>query len=361
MARIALDAFGSDKGPRPEVEGALWAARDGFDVTLVGDRARLEPLVREVARAEPDLAGIELRIHHAPDVITMDDSPALAVRGKPEASMPVAFGLVRDGEADAVVSAGNSGAMLACGLLRLGRIKGVDRPAIAGALPTMTGRSTMLDLGANVECRPLHLLQFAVLGATFAAHARHDLPRPRVALLSNGEEPGKGTELTRAAHELLTAAGGGSDFEFCGYVEGHELFRGEVDVIVTDGFSGNVALKTAEGTAAFVGHLLKHAIAAGQLRRLGGLLLRPAFDELRALVDPASYGGAPLLGVRGLAVVCHGRSDARAITNAIRTTAGLVDAGLGAALTAAITRHRPLFERAKAAATAGPTVGHAVG
>src|SRR5690606_7452907 len=254
---IALDAFGGDHCPGPEVEGALLAARAGTRVILVGDRGKLELELRR----HPGWDALPLSIHHASEVITMEDSPAKAVRSRPDASMPVCFDLVRQGKAHAVMSAGNSGAMLACGLFKYRRIKGVDRPALVTSLPTQATAPgadawvDLLDVGANVECRPINLVQFAVMGAVYAAF-KHGKAEPKVGLLSNGTEDGKGTELTRAVHRLLSSAEL-RGLRYVGYVEGHDLLTGEVDVVVTDGFTGNVALKIAEATGRLIGHWLR--------------------------------------------------------------------------------------------------------
>ncbi len=338
---IALDAFGGDHCPGPEVDGAVQAARAGGRVVLVGDRAKLE---LELSR-HPGWDALPLSIHHAPDVITMEDSPAKAVRGRPEASMPVCFDLVARGEADAAMSAGNSGAMLACGLFKYRRIKGIDRPALVTSLPTRKGWVDLLDVGANVDCRPINLVQFAVMGAVYAAF-KHGKPRPRVGLLSNGTEDGKGTELTRAVHRLL----GGAKLEgleYVGYVEGSGLMGGDVDVVVTDGFTGNVALKIAEATGRLIGQWLRGSVQGGARRSLGALLLKPAFDELRVKLDPDTYGSAPLLGVDGAAFLCHGGASAFAIGTAIELATRSVTEALTPQITTALARHEALMTAAK--------------
>ncbi|MCA9653554.1 MAG: phosphate acyltransferase PlsX [Myxococcales bacterium] len=339
--RIALDAFGGDHCPGPEVEGAVMAAREGARVVLVGDRSKLE---LELARHD-GAASLPISIHHASEVITMEDSPAKAVRSRPDASMPVCFDLVTQGEADAAMSAGNSGAMLACGLFKYRRIKGVDRPAIVTSLPTRSGWMALLDVGANVDCKPINLVQFAVMGAVYAGF-KHGKARPRVGLLANGTEDGKGTDLTRSAHRLLMR-GPTEGFEYVGYVEGNGLFSGELDVVVTDGFTGNVALKVAEGTGRLIAQWLRGSVTGGARRNLGALLLRPAFDELRTKLDPDSYGSAPLLGVRGLAFLCHGGASAFAIGTAIELAARSVNEALTPQITEALQRHAALMSAAK--------------
>lgn len=340
---IALDAFGGDCCPGPEVEGAVTAARAGNRVVLVGDRGKLE---HELARF-PGWESLPLAIHHASEVITMEDSPAKAVRSRPDASMPVAFDLVKQGKADAVMSAGNSGAMLACGLFKFRRIKGVDRPALVTSLPTRAtdGWVALLDVGANVDCKPLNLVQFAIMGAVYAGW-KHGKARPRVGLLSNGTEEGKGTDLTRAVHRLL------SDhplhgLEYAGYVEGNHLFAGEVDVVVTDGFSGNVALKVAEATGRLIAHWLRGSLRGGARRSLGALLLKPAFDELKVKLDPDTYGSAPLLGVDGPAFICHGGASAFALGNAIGLATRSVTEALTPQIVDALARHAELMVAAK--------------
>ncbi|MCA9710674.1 MAG: phosphate acyltransferase PlsX [Myxococcales bacterium] len=339
--RIALDAFGGDHCPGPEVEGALRAARAGARVVLVGDRDALQ---RALAR-HGDWESLPLSIHHAPDVITMDDSPAKAVRSRPEASMPVCFDLVARGEADAVMSAGNSGAMLACGLFKYRRLPGVDRPALVTSLPTSRGWVELLDIGANVECRPLHLVQFAVMGAVYARF-KHGKAQPRVGVLANGTEPSKGTELTRAVHRLLSQATL-DGLRFGGYVEGHGVLSGDVDVVVTDGFTGNVALKIAEATGRLVGQWLRGSIRGGLRRTAGALLLQPAFEELQRRLDPDTYGSAPLLGVDGPAFICHGGASGAAIGHAIGLAARSVTEALTPSLTEALARHAPLMAAAR--------------
>lgn len=327
--RLALDAMGGDLAPEAPVAGALSFARANPDVeiVLVGDEPRLASLL---GRVRPE----NLFVRHAPDAVGMEESPT-AIRRRPESSLAICFSLVKSGEADAVVSAGHSGALMAAALLLLGRLGGVERPAIAALLPALQGnRCLLLDAGANVDCKPTWLAQFGVLGEAYMRKVQR-VARPRVAVLSNGSEPSKGTELTRAASALLARSG----LDFRGYVEGQDLFTGSVDVVVTDGFSGNLVLKTAEGTALGVAGLLRHAIQRnGVAEKLGGLLLKPALAGLRRVVDSAEVGGAPLLGVDGVAVVAHGGSSARAIENALRRAQATVEAGLQADLLDALRR-----------------------
>jgi phosphate acyltransferase len=338
LRTVAVDAMGGDHAPTPEVAGAVAAVRERIArVVLVGDEARLrEELGRLDATA---LDGLTIR--HASEVIRMEDHPAVAAKGKKDSSMRVAFDLVKGGGADAVVSAGNSGAVLACGLFVMRRLRGVERPGIVTTFPTQAGVCALIDMGANVECRPETLAQFAVLGAVYA-RLLHGKSRPKVGLLSNGEESIKGTELTRGTHKLLSA-NVEKDFEFLGYVEGRDIFGGDVDVVVTDGFTGNVVLKTSEGAAAAITAILRREIMATTLGKLGALLLRPTFARLKRVLDVDEHGGAPLVGVDGVAVLTHGAASARAIQNGIRVAASFVESGLPEAVSQAIAKHAPLW------------------
>ena len=312
MARIAVDAMGGDHAPGVVVEGAVQACRElGADVVLVGDETRIRGELVRLGAA--DQKGISIR--HASQVVEMDEHPGQAIRKKRDASIRVIFDLVKSGEADAAMSAGNSGAMLAAALFVLGRLPGVERPAITAFLPTLEGRVALLDAGANVDVRPLHLVQFALLGEVYVRRVM-GVARPRIGVLSNGEELTKGTALTRGAVEALAQIEG---IDFRGYAEGKDLFSGEFDVVVTDGFTGNVVLKTAEGTAWAFRQFLKRNIQDSSLARVGALFMKPVFDGVRKKLDYAEYGGAPLIGCDGTVILAHGRSDARAIRNAIRT------------------------------------------
>jgi glycerol-3-phosphate acyltransferase PlsX len=318
------------------VEGAVAAVRAGYaEVVLIGDEARLKTELARLSVSEP-----RLRVHHASEVITMHDHPAQAAKTKKDSSMRVAFDLVERGEAQAVVSAGNSGAMMACGLFVWHRTDGVDRPGVVTTFPTRGGVCALCDMGANTECKPITLAHFAVLAAVYV-RLNHQKARPRVGLLSNGAEPSKGTELTRAAHRLLAATVDKSaDFEYVGYVEGRDIFSGAVDVVVTDGFTGNVVLKASEGVAQLLLESLKaEVLAAGRLGKLGALLLRSAFQRLKTRLDYAEHGGAPLVGVDGVAVLCHGGSNAKAIKNGIRVAAGFAKSDLSGEVKRAIARH----------------------
>lgn len=309
--KLALDAMGGDHAPAAVVEGGVLFAREHPDhpLVLVGDRAQIEPLLARLPPAP------SVSVHHASEVVGMDEHAGAAIRKKKDSSLRVCFELAREGEVGAVVSAGHSGAMLAGAILVLGRIRGVERPAIATLFPALRGggRCLLLDAGANVDCKPVHLAQFAVMGAAYVRSLRK-VERPTIAILANGEEDTKGTDLTRAALALLRR----SDLNVVGYVEGKDIFSGEVDVVVTDGFTGNIVLKTSEGVAAGVTGLIRSAIErAGLPAKVGALLLKPTLAGLRKVVDYAEYGGAPLLGVDGVGIVAHGRSSPRAIQNAL--------------------------------------------
>jgi len=305
MTRIAVDAMGGDRGPEAVVDGALAARGDGIEPILFGS-------------ASLDAKGLEL--WPTTQVVAMREKPADAFREKADSSLVRAVKAVADGEADAVVSPGNTGAMLAAGLVLLRRVPGVRRPAIAVPIPARQGPSVLVDAGANADCRAEHLLQFATMGAVFAEEML-EIARPQVRLLSIGEEPEKGNQLTLEAHALLAA----SDLDFRGNAEGRDILEGAADVLVTDGFTGNVALKAVEGTIRTLLDSLREEITASSAGTVGGLLIRPAARRLRKRLDPDTYGGAYLLGLRGLVVIAHGNSSATAIANAIRLAARGVD------------------------------------
>ena len=309
--RVALDAMGGDLAPKAAVEGGVLAARDfGIEVILVGDR---DVVARELA--EHNTTGLKIRIEHAPEVVLMDDSPLESIINKPQSSLHVGFDLVKNQAADAFVSAGNSGAMMAAAMVILGNLGVVDRPAIASAVPTSQGMALLIDAGANTEVKPINLVQFAVMGSVYWRRVRN-ISRPRVGLLSNGEEASKGTDLTRAAAASLGQMG--SYVNYVGYVEGRDINRGKVDVIVTDGFTGNVALKTMEGFASFMLGNLRELFGGSWPGRLSYFLIRKGLTGMRERLDPYETGGAPLLGVNGVAIIAHGSSNARAIRNAVR-------------------------------------------
>ncbi len=311
--RIAVDAMGGDNGPAVIIEGAVAGARSqGARVLLVGAVAEIEHGLELV-----DTTGVDVEVVEALDVITMEDHPAQAVRRKPQSSINVALRLIADGQADAMVSAGNSGAVMAASLLVLGRVRGIERPAIASYIPTARGKTLLLDLGAVTDPKPANLVQFAEMGEVYVERILN-VRNPTIGLLSNGEEPSKGNTLVQQVHRLLAAR---DDLNFIGNVEGKDVTMGTVDIVVTDGFTGNVALKTAEGVATFLMELLRAEITSTPFRKLAALALRPAFRSVRAKIDYAEIGGAPLLGVNGAVIISHGRSSARAIDSALSVAA----------------------------------------
>ena len=317
--RIAIDAMGGDFAPRQIVDGALGAARHlGCGLVLVGRREAVE---RELERH--DIGGLDVRLVDAPDVIAMAEPPAAALRRRPGASIRVAAELVARGEAAALFSAGNTGAAVVAARSAFGMLPGVDRPALATTVPTRGRRpAVLLDSGATVECRPQHLVQFAVMGTVFARVAL-GIEHPRVGLLSIGVEETKGNELTREAFRLLKDG----PLNFIGNVEARDAYSGEADVIVCDGFTGNVALKVSEGLVETVEHLLREELSRTFTTRMGYLLSRRAFRRFRKRVDDAEYGGAPLVGVAGLCLVGHGRSSANAVRSAVTLATRFVTDG----------------------------------
>lgn len=314
MLTIAVDAMGGDHAPKSEVEGAIRAAADlPVKIILVG----VESILRQELSLHPQASELPIEIRHASEFITMEDSAARAFRAKKDSSIRVALRLVRQGEADGVVSAGNTGAVMATAKMVQGMIRGVDRPAIASALPSVKGAPViLLDVGANVDSSPEMLAQFALMGEIYSRIIFRN-PSPRVGLLSIGEEEHKGNGVTRAAWSLLKAL----PVNFIGNVEGRDIFTGKADVVVCDGFVGNVALKVAEGLVEMIKGMLKESLEATVTRKLGALLSRDAYREFRKRVDDSEYGGAPLLGVKGVSIICHGRSSPKAIKNAIRVAA----------------------------------------
>ena len=308
---IAVDAMGGDLGPSVVVPGAIEAARQtGAKILLVGNEATLDG---ELNRLSP--SGVDLEIVHAPEVAGMDEKPSDILRRKKNASIQVACRLVRDGAAQGVVSAGHSGASVACGMFIMGRIPGVERPALASLLPTEKEPVVLLDVGATVDCKPYNIFQFGLMGDAFARDILNK-ESPRVGLLSIGEEEGKGNSQVKEAYELFKMA---QNLNFSGNIEGRDLFTGEMDVAVCDGFVGNVALKLSEGLGLSLSRVLKRELLnSGFLPKRGSLLAKSAFRRFAKVVDYAEYGGAPLLGLQNISIVCHGRSNAKAICNATR-------------------------------------------
>lgn len=308
--RVAVDVMGGDKGPGTVVTGAIEGARNHkCGVVLVGNHEQINGVLGSL-----DTSGLDIEVVHAADEITMHDHPAQAVRRKQDASMNVAMRLVKDGKADAMLSTGNSGAMMAAALMVLGRIPGIDRPAITSGVPNGKGVHTMLvDLGAVTDPKPVNMLQFAMMGQVYA-NTVVGIDNPTIGLLSNGEEDSKGNQLVLKVHPMLRLMEG---LNFVGNIEGRDILTGEVDVVVMDGFTGNVVLKTIEGTASMLLKVLRSELTATLPRKLAALALRPAFRALARRLDPSEIGGAPLLGVNGVVIITHGSSDERAITNAV--------------------------------------------
>jgi len=308
MIKIAVDGMGSDNSPHSEVEGALQAAKDyGVHVILVGKEAVLGPLLKGKTR------GASIEVRNATEVIAMDEPPTAALRRKKDSSIRVSADLVRSGEASGLVSAGNTGAVMAVSKMVIGAVPGVDRPALATVLPTLKGHAVLLDVGANVDCKPHHLVQFAIMGHLFSKKIV-GVASPRVGLMSVGEEESKGNDLTKEVYRALKEI----HLNFIGNVEGRDIYNGRADVIVCDGFTGNVALKTSEGLIEAVVQLLKEELASNLQAMVGALLSKQSFKRLKKRLDYSEYGGAPLLGLRGVSIICHGRSSSNAIKNAIR-------------------------------------------
>jgi glycerol-3-phosphate acyltransferase PlsX len=336
MMQIVLDAMGSDDCPDPEVEAAVEAVRRfGEEVILVGPLDLLKPRLAALAGSDPSGPVSRVRLVDAAETISMEDKGlALALKAKrkgSKTSMAIGMDLVQAGEASAFVTAGNTGGALATAFYRLGTIPGVERPALTGLFPVRGGACAVLDIGANPECRPEHLLQFGIMGAVYAEKVR-GIENPRIGLLSNGEEAGKGNELVKETYPLLQESG----LNFIGNVEGKELFGGQADVVVTDGFTGNILLKSSEAVARLITDMLRQELTASFRTKIGALLAKPAFGKIKLAMDPGEIGAAPLLGINGLVFIGHGRSDARALVSAIHTARQAASSNLLAALHAAI-------------------------
>ncbi|MFW6097990.1 MAG: phosphate acyltransferase PlsX [Chloroflexota bacterium] len=321
--RIVVDAMGSDAHPQPDVEGAVQAAREfGDEIIIVGD----EPLIRGELEKH-DVSGLKVQVKHASEAISMTESPSEASRQKKDSSMHVGLNLVRDGEAEAFVSAGNTGAILAVAMLHtVRRIRGIKRPALGVMFP-IAGRPMLIDNGANADVRPEQLLQFAQMGSLYVERVR-SVERPRIALISNGEEEGKGNQLIKETMPLLADSG----LNYVGNVEPKEFVRGEADVGVTDGFTGNIIMKTAEAIAAYMSDMIRDELVASPISAIGGLLARSAFTRVRRRLNPDEVGGAPLLGVNGVVIVAHGRSNAYAIKQAVGQARSAVEHDVVAAI-----------------------------
>jgi glycerol-3-phosphate acyltransferase PlsX len=326
--RIVLDAMGGDNAPYVTVEGAVWAAREyGAQILLVGQQDVLE---RELAKHET--SGLDLSIVHASQVIGMEDEPASAAKAKQDSSMVVGLNLLKSGEADAFFSAGNTGGVMAAALFCLARIRGIKRPALTALYPTATGSCVVLDAGANTDCRPEWLLQFGIMGSVYAETAM-GIHQPRVGVVSNGEEEGKGSTLVKEAYALLKE----SQLNFVGNVEGKDIPAGLADVVVTDGLTGNVIIKLSEGVTKFLMGVIQKEIKSGVVTTIGGALARSAFQRAKKVLDYAETGGVPLLGVNGVVLVGHGRSNAKAIKNGIGAAQRAAEAGMVNAITQHLT------------------------
>ncbi len=325
--RIVLDGMGSDNHPEPEVLAAVEAAkRFGDEILLVGQEEKLATLL-----AKYNTTNAPVKLIHAPDVFEMSDKISGSALRRSDNSMGVGMDLLKNGEADAFVTAGNTGGAMAIGLAKLGRIKGVKRPALCAIFPVKDGYSVVTDVGANAICKPLFLVQFAVMGTIYSKTVL-GIENPKVGLISNGEEAGKGNQLVKETYPLLEKSG----LNFIGNIEGKELFGGEVDVAITDGFTGNVLLKTSEAVAKLLTEQLREYLMGSTVTKFGALLAKPAFSELKKSLDPAEIGAVPLLGLDGLVLVGHGRSDSRALVNAIIKARQAVEANLLSTLRAAI-------------------------
>lgn len=323
MTTIVLDAMGSDNYPDVDVRGAIMAAQEyDLDLILVGDEKQIRPKLASHSQNKD----LPIRIVHAPETLTMDDKGDALVRKarhkKAQNSMAIAIDLVKSGEADAFVTVGNTGAAMVTALFRLGRLKGIHRPALAVIIPTAIGSCVLLDVGANPDCKPRNLVEFGIMGSVYAEKVR-GVTKPRVGIISNGGEAGKGSSLVRETYPLLKESG----LNFYGNVEGKDLFNGEVDVAVTDGFTGNIVLKSSEALAKLIiGKIKEGIINGGLFAKIGGLLVKPALGTVKAMLNPNAVGAAPLLGVNGLVFIGHGNSDANAIKNAIRVAKEAVEA-----------------------------------
>ncbi len=319
--RIVVDAMGSDRYPQPDVAGAVLAAREwGDEIILVGKESQIQAELEK-----HDTGGLHLEIVHAEQVIEMVDKPAESAKQKVKSSMHVGMGLVRDGEADAYVTAGNTGAVLAVAVLHtLKRIRGVKRPALTAIFPHLAGYVVAADIGANTDCKPEYLVQFGLMASIYAELAM-GVQRPRVALLSNGEEEGKGNELVKKTAPLMKKT---EAINYIGNIEPKEVLSGKTDIVIHDGFAGNVMIKSIEAAASMMGKLIRQELTANALTALGGLIAKPAFGRIARRVDPSEIGGAPLLGVDGIVIIGHGRSNATAIKNAVRQARQAIQGGV---------------------------------
>ncbi|MBG7609755.1 MAG: phosphate acyltransferase PlsX [Anaerolineae bacterium] len=335
--RIVLDAMGSDNHPEPEIAAAIETnKRYGEEIILVGHQDHIKPRLAALGASD------QVHVVHAPEILKMTDKPSKSARKKALNSMAVGMDLLKSGQGDVFVTAGNTGGAMANGLFRLGRIRGVKRPALTGVIPVLNGHGMMLDLGANADCKPQYLLQFAIMGSLYAEKV-YSIQNPRVGLLSNGEEAGKGNQLVKETYPLLEASG----LNFIGNVESKEFYLGEVDVVICDGFTGNVFLKTSEAVADLLLTVLKQELTSNPITTLGAALAKPAFRSVKKILDPREIGAVPLLGLDGLVFVGHGRSDAKALVSAIGGARQAVKVGLLPALRTAVQEQIQSISSAK--------------
>jgi glycerol-3-phosphate acyltransferase PlsX len=336
--KVAVDAMGGDHAPEAIVEGSVLAVNhlDLDELIMVGDRARIEDEL-----AKYGCNGDKVSIVHASEVVEMRDSPSKVLRTKRKSSISVALDLASTGKCDAVVTAGNSGAAMALSMLKLKRLEGVERPALASIHPTLTGASVLIDAGGNVDCKPIHLVQFGIMGDLYAKFILGK-DRPRVGLLSNGTEDSKGNEVTRKVHAILRK----SELNYVGYVEGRDIYNGTVDVTVCDGFVGNVALKSTEGVSESFAELLRRGIERSLWAKIGYFFMKKTLEDFRRSVDYSEYGGVPLLGTNGVCFICHGHSSPKAIKNAIRAASDYVRRDINRLLTSALQDSEVLTEAA---------------
>jgi glycerol-3-phosphate acyltransferase PlsX len=330
QTRIAIDAMGGDYAPFSIVAGAVLAQRtygDDIALTLVGDQTQIEAELRNLNAED-----LPITIIHSGQVIGMAEEPAESVRKKPDSSISVALGLQKSGQVDAFISAGNTGAVMAASLIILGRLPAVNRPAIGAFFPTEKGAALVLDVGANSDCKAQNLYQFGLMGSIYYSHVFGN-ENPIVGLLSIGEEKSKGNELTIASHKLLSAA----DLNFAGNIEGRDILKGKADVVICDGFVGNIILKFAESIDSFLGELVRRQVRVNLLAKIGALLLKPAFKDLKKNLDYAEYGGAPLLGINGVSIICHGKSSPKAIKNAVGMARTMVERKINGLIEARLT------------------------
>ena len=334
--RIALDALGGDFGAKPNVQGAVKAVNElGYDIILVGDEAVIKEELKTVK-----YDGDKITVVHAPQTINMDAHPARECRDKKDAGIVVCARLVKEGKADAMLSAGNSGATMVAGLFGIGRIKGIDRPAIVSPMPTRSGMTLIVDAGANADCKPINMLQFAVMGSIFSKIA-FGVDSPVCGLLSIGEEEGKGNQLIKDTTKYIKHLG----LNYYGNIEGRDVHSGLADVVICDGFTGNIALKLSEGLAKAIFGMMKDAVKKNPIALLGLLMAKPALGKIKERTDSESYGGAPLLGVDGPVIICHGKSGERGIYNAIKTAAKLVESKAVEAIRENMLALKPVFDK----------------